>query len=134
MNGLRRHIEFVSVAVEPLPDERRHARVELWRPGRGPGSGDKFVGNAEAPDPLRAAAEATLDALRRAFPEGTKAVQGVNAVQTFEALSATIVGVSVSVYHGGELRLTLGFARVRGYDAATAAARAVLDATNRLLK
>lgn len=129
----RRQIEFASVTVESLPDGRRSTAVELWKAGRSPTSAEKYVGRAEGADPLRAAAEATVDGLRRALPERARPIDTVNGAQVVEVLGATVVCVAVTVHQGGEQRLTFGFSRVRGYDTASAAARAVLDATNRFL-
>lgn len=132
MDSQRRQIEFVTVALEPSPGGLQRAEVQLWRRGRTATSGEKFVGRAEGADALRAAAEATLHALRQARPEAGR-IQQVVGIETIEALGSTLVGASLAAYFGGEPRLLLGFCRVRGYEAPTAAARAVLDAANRFL-
>lgn len=132
VGSARRRLELVNVSVEPLPGGPQLARVHLWRRGPSANSGEKFVGKAEGVDAVRASAEAALDALRQAQPDALR-LENLVSVETFEALGSTLVGASLSAYHGGELRLLMGFCRVRGYEHPVAAARAVLDATNRFL-
>jgi hypothetical protein len=132
MDGQRRLIQLVSAIVEDLPDGLHRARVQLWRRGRSATSGEKYLGTSEAVDALRAAAEATINALRQALPEATR-LERVVSVESLEALGTKLVGVAISGYYGGEARLLQGFFRVRGYETAGATAGAVLDATNRFL-
>ena len=132
VGGARRRIEFVSVAVEPLPGGPQRVRVQLWRRRPTTTSGETFLGSAEGVDAVHASAEATLNALRQALPDAAR-IQNVVSVEMLDALGTTLIGTAISAYHGGELRLLLGFCNMRGSEAPVAAARAVLDATNRFL-
>jgi hypothetical protein len=134
MNGPRRDLQFLGVTVDQRTDGTHRARVELWRRARTNTSGEKFVGNAVAQESRRAVASATLDALRRAHTG--QLVQGLElaAVEILEVFGgAPVIGTALTGNLGENARFLMGFSRVVGYDAATATARAVLDATNRLL-
>lgn len=122
---------MVTVLVEPGADGGHRALVHLWRRGRS-SSGEKYQGTADGPDAVRAAAEATLVALRRALTGATR-VEHLTKIEVFEGLGAQQVGVALSARYRGELLQLQGFCRVRGLELPAAAARAVLDATNRLL-
>lgn len=131
MSGLRRQIQFVHAGIESLFDGTHQANVELWRTGVTT-SGERYVGKAQALDPVRAAALATLAALQRAHPHATQSFELVG-VESLEAFDAPFVSVAMSALWQGKLRLLTGFCRVVAFEQGAATARAVLDATNRLL-
>jgi len=126
-----------SAEVQHLPQgERLRAHVRLERPSRG-----FFLGVAElgervgSPGPvpdLRCSAQAALDALKKAVAATSPATFELHDVETFEAFGSQAVMVRLSVTIEHQTRTLMGFCPVGG-DPPKAAARAVLDATNRLL-
>lgn len=134
LNSPRRDLQFLGVTVEPGADGSQRARVELWRRGRTDTSGEKLVGEAVAQEPRRAVASATLDALRRAHTGPHVEALELISVEILEAFGgAPVIGTALTGAFGENTLFLMGFSRVVGYDASTATARSVLDATNRLL-
>ena len=111
--------------------DKVRARVKLERPSRG-----FYVGTAEAgPElsgDLRCSAHAALDALSQAVGPATPVTFELREVETFNAFGQQAVMVSLTITIEHQSRSLMGFCPV-GDDAPKAAARAVLDATNRLL-
>jgi len=126
--------EFQGVEIQHLPEDRCRARVRLGRK-LSARLQQTYVGVAEGAwsplEELRCTARATLQALERSFQlsEGTLTLLDIKTVESFDC-PAVIVAVDA---HDEQLRQRfVGFCEVRS-DAATAAARSVLNATNRLL-
>ncbi|MBI4500308.1 MAG: hypothetical protein HY700_04015 [Gemmatimonadetes bacterium] len=111
--------------------DRVLARVKLERPSRGFYIGTAELGQAPAGD-LRCSAEAALHALSQAVGHVTPVRFELRDVETFEAFGKEAVMVCLTVTIEHQSRTLMGFCPV-GEDRAKAAARAVLDATNRLL-
>lgn len=110
--------------------DRVSVRVKLERPSRG-----MFVGMAaskELEGDLRCTAEAALSALRQAIGPESPVSFSLQEVETFEAFGKQAVMVKLTVQVKDQERSLLGFAPVQE-DPPKAAARAILDATNRLL-
>ena len=125
-----RAIRFVRAQIDPLPDDRCQALVQVERPGGGVSTGTAQGGTGQA-DELRSVARATADALSQAFEaEGAKV--RVRGVQLVEAFAQTAVIVSMVATQGTRSESLLGICDGAG-DFARAAALAVLNATNRFL-
>lgn len=122
----KREVVFLDLTLKPLGAQHHAALVRLRR------HTSTVVGAGEAPTILRAAAQGTLEALHRMDIVGADTVQ-VLEVETLEAFDTTVVGAALSAYGNGKGRLLMGFSRIHGSAAASAAARAVLAATNRFL-
>ena len=111
--------------------DRVRARVKLERPSHGFYVGTAELGGVPSGD-LRCSAEAALDALSQAVSHVTPVTFDLRDVETFEAFGKEAVMVRLTVTIAHQSRTLMGFCPV-GEDRAKAAARAILDATNRLL-
>lgn len=128
--GASRAIKFVRAQIDPLPDDRCQALVQIERPGFGVSTGTAQGGSGQA-DALRAVARATADALSESYEdEGVKV--RVRGVQQVEAFGQTVVIVSLAATRGADTRSLLGVCDGTG-DLARAAALAVLNGTNRFV-
>jgi hypothetical protein len=105
-------------------------RVKLEAPAHGVEVG-VADGAASLEGELRAAAEATLDALRRAAPlkDGVLSLREVTA---FDAFGKASVMVSIGLEMGAQSRSLIGFSPLAD-DPARATVLAILGATNRLI-
>jgi hypothetical protein len=107
------------------------ARVRLERPGRG-----FYIGAAEISDSrfadLQCAAQATLQALEHAVSDLAVVLFELREAEAFEASGQGVIMVSLTATIGEVNHALVGFSPMIA-DAATSTARAVLDATNRLL-
>jgi hypothetical protein len=130
LDVVSRAIRFVRALVEPLPDDKCRARVEIDRPGRGASTGSA-EGGAGQPDALRAVARATADALTTAFSAEGARVR-VRGVQLQDAFAQTVVIVSLAATQGTRSQSLLGICDGAA-DPVRATALAVLNATNRFL-
>ena len=129
-DGTSRVIKFVRAQIDPLPDDRCQALVQVERVGLGPITGTAQGGSGQA-DELRAVARASADALSEAYEaEGVKV--RIRGVQPVEAFGQTVVIVSLAATRGTEARSLLGVCDATG-DLARATALAVLNGTNRFL-
>lgn len=125
-----RAVKFLRAQIDPLPDHRCQALVQVERVGLGPSTGTAQGGNAQA-EALRAVARATADALSEAYDaEGVKV--RVRGVQLLEAFAQTVVIVSLAATRGADNRSLLGVCDGSG-DLPRATALAVLNGTNRFL-
>ncbi len=125
-----RAIKFIRAQIDPLPDDRCQALVQVERVGLGPTTGTAQGGSNQA-DALRAVARATADALSEAYDtEGVKV--RVRGVQPVEAFGQTVVIVSLAATRGTESRALLGVSDGTA-DPVRATALAVLNGTNRFL-
>jgi len=127
--GMPNRVRFSGAQRVPVEDLCR-IRVRLQSP-----DGTRQVGVADGPDSpdgeLRAAAEATLQALRQAAALKDARLD-LREVSTFDAFDKPAVMVSVSLDMGAQSRTLLGFSPL-GSDPPRAAALAVLSATNRFI-
>ena len=125
---LSRKVRFVKATLDDRGDGSK-ARVELERPGSGP-----YVGTADASgdelDVLRAGAQAAAQAVQQAADSEDARVE-VRDLELVKAVGQTVVIVSVEASLKGETRSLFGVCQVHD-DPATAAAMAVLSATNRV--
>jgi len=129
-DGTSRVIKFVRAQIDPLPDDRCQALVQVERAGLGPTTGTAQGGSGPA-DALRAVARATADALSEAYDdEGVKV--RVRGVQQVEAFGQIVLIVSLAATRGGETRSLLGVCDGPD-DPAKGTALAVLNGTNRFL-
>ncbi len=128
--GASRAIKFVRAQIDPLPDDRCQALVQIERPGVGLSTGTAQGGNGQA-DAVRAVARATADALSESYEvEGVRV--RVRGVQLVEAFGQTVVIVSLAATRGAETRSLLGVCDGTG-DLPRATALAVLNGTNRFV-
>lgn len=130
MHGAARTVRFVRAQIDPLPDDRCQALVQVERVGLGLTTGTAQGGSTPT-DALRTVARATADALSEAYEaEGVKV--RVRGVQQMEAFGQIVVIVSLAATKGTESRSLLGVCDGSD-DAARATALAVLNGTNRFL-
>jgi hypothetical protein len=128
--GAPRPTKFLRAQIDPLPEDRCQALVQLERPGAGVSTGTAQGGSGQA-DALRAVARATADALSESYEdEGVKV--RVRGVQLMEAFGQVVVIVSLAASRGSESRSLLGVCDGSG-DLARATALAVLNGTNRFV-
>lgn len=130
LDDTRDRINFESVSVNRRPDGRYTAEVVLGWSGV-----DKFVGKAERDESetaeLECSAEATIRALEVAVDQKVKfELLGVQAVKQFDVI---LVVVSISSRLDEQEELLTGSCLSRGKPNESAA-RAVLKATNRLVR
>jgi hypothetical protein len=111
--------------------DRVRSRVKLERAGRGFYIGTAEVGESSLAD-VQCAAQATLQALGHAIGDAAPVVLELREAEILHGLGHAIVMVSLTATVQGRNRDMVGFSPLNG-DAATSAARAILDATNRLL-
>jgi hypothetical protein len=128
--GAARAIRFVRAQIDPLPDDRCQAIVQLERPGAEVSTGTAQGGSGQT-DGLRAVARATADALSECY-EGEGVRVRVRGVQVLEAFGQNVVIVSLAASKGAESRSLLGVCDGTG-DLARATALAVLNGTNRFV-
>ena len=126
-NAPRRAVRFVRSQIEPLPDDRCQALVQVERDGVGLTTATALGGTTQA-DTLRAVARATADALSEALGAEVR----VRGVQLLQAFAQTVVVVSMVATQGERSQALLGICDGTD-DLARAAALAVLNATNRFL-
>lgn len=130
MDDLRDRINLESVSVNRRPDGRYIAEVVLGWSG-----GDTFVGKAKRDGSetaeLECSAEATLRALEIAVDQ--KVTFKLLGVQTVKQFDVVLVVVSISTRLDGQEELLTGSCLSRGKPNESAA-RAVLKATNRLVR
>ncbi len=130
-DGKQERVKCGSLSFASLADCRCLASVELERQ-----PGQTTVASAEGPDSgagkLRAAAQATLETVRRSVDASPKAFElvGIKAVTVF-GKAAVIVAVAFR-YDGKEKRM-VGFCVIDDDHPLRAAPLAVLNATNRFL-
>jgi hypothetical protein len=119
-----RNVRFKTATV--LPDG--NVCVELERPGAG-----TYVGMGESTEPglevFRAGADAAAQAVAHAADSPDASVE-VKDLEVVRAVGETLVVVAVSARLKSESHVLIGVCVVRD-DPAHAAARAVLNATNR---
>jgi len=128
--GTSRTIRFVRAHVDPLPDGRCQALVQVERVRLGPTTGTA-QGGSEPTDALRAVARAAADALSEAYDaEGVKI--RIRGVQQLEAFGQIVVIASLAATRGTLTRSLLGICDGTD-DPARATALAVLNGTNRFL-
>ena len=125
-----RAVKFIRAQIDPLPDDRCQALVQVERVGVGLSTGTAQAGRQQA-DALRAVARAAADALSEAYQAEAVKVR-VRGVQPVEAFGQTVVIVSLAATRGAENRSLLGVSDGSD-DAARATALAVLNGTNRFL-
>lgn len=123
-------IRFSGVQRVPVGVGECRIRIRLDAPALGVQVG-VADGTASMEGELRAAAEATLDALRRAAPlkDGSLSLR---EVAPFDAFGKPAVMVSIALEMGAQSRSLIGFSPL-GDDPARATALAILSATNRVL-
>ncbi len=128
-------LRFIGVALESLSEDQFRARVELERPA-GQVWRKAYVGFADGsgePDKLRAAARATLDALRQSVGAGAASgdfqLLGLEPVAVFQS---AVIAVQLSIHYSNETRQLVGFCLVND-NPLRAACLAVLNGTNRFL-
>ncbi len=130
-DGKHQRLKYVGLSFTKRPGSRCHARVELERR-----PGQMTVASAEGPDSgagkLRAAAQATLAAIKRSVDASPKAFElvDIKAVKVFD--QAAVI-VAVVVRYDGKERRTVGFCVIDGRHPFRAAPLAVLNGTNRFL-
>ncbi|MBI2615116.1 MAG: hypothetical protein HYW52_05485 [Gemmatimonadetes bacterium] len=108
-DGASRDIRFLRAQIDPLPDDRCQALVQVERVGLGPTTGTAQGGGGQA-DALRAVARAAADALSEAYDaEGVKV--RVRGVQQVEAFGQIVIIVSLAATRGAETRSLLGGSR-----------------------
>jgi hypothetical protein len=129
LNWIPRRIRLVSAAPNRTSGQGRRFDVKLERP-----NGESFIGKADANDTatndLRAAAEATLEALRGAIGEDAKIE--LRGVLPFSAFGENMIVVGIKVTHQGRTQRLFGLSPVIE-DRGRAAALATLNAANRYL-
>ncbi len=124
-------LKFVGLWFDTLPGCRCRARVELERK-----AGRTTVATAEGPDSgsgkLQAAAQATIEAIKRAVDADTGAFEllGIKPVKVFD-VTAVVVGVGVR--YGRKEQRMVGFCVIDEARPLHAAPFAVLNGTNRFL-
>jgi len=128
--GAPRTIRFVRAQIDPLPEDRCQALVQIERPGVGLSTGTAQGGSGQA-DSLRAVARATADALSESYQADGVRVR-VRGVQVLEAFGQSVVIVSLAASKGAESRSLLGVCD-GGVDLARATALAVLNGSNRFV-
>ncbi len=128
--GAPRPIKFIRAQIDPLPDDRCQALVQIERPGVGLSTGTAQGGSGQA-DALRAVARATADALSESYMEEGVKIR-VRGVQHFDAFGQVVVIVSLAASRGTETRSLLGVCDGTT-DLTRAAALAVLNGTNRFV-
>ncbi|MBI4499530.1 MAG: hypothetical protein HY700_00045 [Gemmatimonadetes bacterium] len=125
---LSRKVRFVKATLH-RDEARSRASVELERPGSG-----SYIGTADGPasdlDDFRAGAQAAAQAVQQAADSEDARVE-VRGLELIKAVGETVVIVSVSASFGKETRALFGVCQVHD-DPASAAAMAVLNATNRV--
>ncbi len=130
-DGTHERLKFVSLSFASPADCSSRARVVLERQ-----PGQITVASAEGPDSgagkLRAAAQATLETVRRSVDAIPKAFElvDIKAVTVFDE-AAVIVAIAIR-YDGKEKR-TVGFCLIDDDHPLRAAPLSVLNATNRFL-
>ena len=125
-------VQFYGAQRIPLTGNKCRVRVRLDL-----SSGGSYVATADGPtgldNELRAASQATLDALRQVVKAKHLPVTFELAeVSAFEAFGKPGVMVSIKAEHKQQLRSLLGFSPLEE-DPARSAAVAILSATNRFL-
>ncbi|MBI4421381.1 MAG: hypothetical protein HY560_11205 [Gemmatimonadetes bacterium] len=128
LNWIPRRVRLVSAAAE-VSTEGKQFNVKLER-----ATGEAIVGEAGAPDSiateLKASAEATVDALRKAI--GQVAEVTLRGVTPVAAFGHDLVLVSIKVVHKGQTHRLFGVCPV-SENRVLAAAGATLNAANRFL-
>lgn len=130
LEWIPRRVRLVSAARNRTSGQGKRFDVKLER-----SNGETFVGNAAAEDTaateLRAAAEATLSALRQAI--GSDADVQLRGVLPFSALGENLIVVGIKVTVNGQTQRLFGLSPIVGEDRGRAAAVATLNAANRYL-
>ncbi len=130
-DGKQERLKFVSLSFASPADCRCRARVVLERQ-----PGQITVASAEGPDSgagkLRAAAQATLETVRRSVDASPKAFElvGIKAVTVF---GEAAVIVAIAFRSDRKEQRMVGFCVIDDDDPPRAAPLAVLNATNRFL-
>ena len=125
---LSRKVRFIKASLVEKGG-RSQAQVELERPGSGAYVGSADVSGDEL-DVLRAGAQAAAQAVQQAADSEDARVE-IRDLELVKAVGQTVVIVSVDASLKGETRSLFGVCQVQD-DPATAAAMAVLSATNRV--
>lgn len=120
-------VVFLDIELTAGAADRHRAVVSLQR-----APGEPVIGAAEDVDQLRAAAQATVNALLQILGASTTSLI-IRRVEPLDTFGTAVVGVAMSGQHEGKTRKLMGFAQVTG-EPAQAAALAVLNATNRFLR
>ncbi len=126
-HGLR--VQFVHLEVESLPSNRCRCSVELGHNGR------TYVGTAEGAGlegELRVAAQAAVDALISVAGTGGATFKLLN-LTTIEVFGTPAVLIALSVHFQEDWLYLVGFSLAEK-DPPQAAAKAVLNGTNRFLE
>lgn len=128
----RRHrvVRFVRAQVDPLPDGRRQALVQVERAEFGVSTGTAVSGSEQG-EVLRAVARAAADAVSESCGEENVAVR-VRGIQVVEAFGQAVVIASLAATHGVRTQMLLGISDGTS-DPVRATALAVLNGTNRFL-
>lgn len=130
-DGKHERLKYVGLSFTKLPGGRCRARVELERR-----AGQTTVASAEGPHSgagkLHAAAQATLEAIKRSVGASPKAFEllDIKPVRVFD--EAAVI-VSVAVRHDGKEKRMVGFCVIDDENPLGAAPLAVLNGTNRFL-
>jgi hypothetical protein len=126
----RQRLRFDDLSLDTAPDG--HCRVEVRLEWRGHHYQTSATGLNTHEGRLRAVAEATLDAQRHSVETVALELSGVKAVRAFDGW---VVIVRVNATAEGRPYRLLGSAACEAEDQVPwCAARAVLDATNRLME
>ncbi len=123
-NGKHERLKYVDLSFTKLPGGRCRARVELERC-----AGQTTVAGAEGPHSgagkLHAAAEATLEAIKRSVDASPKAFELVD-LKPVRVFDEAAVIVSVAVRHDGKEKRMVGFCVIDDENPLEAAPLAVL--------
>lgn len=130
-DGKHERLKYVGLSFTKLPECRCRARVEIERR-----AGQTAVASAEGPHTgagkLRAAAQATLEAIKRSVNASPKAFELVD-IRPVKVFDEAAVIVAVAVRYDGNVRHMVGFCVIDDENPLEAAPLAVLNATNRFL-
>lgn len=129
--GKHERLKYVGLLFTKLPGGRCRARVELERC-----AGETTVASVEGPcsgaGKLRAAAEATLEAIMHSVDANPEAFELVD-IKPVRVFDEAAVIVSVAVRHDGREKRMVGFCVIDDEHPLEAAPLAVLNGTNRFL-
>jgi len=129
LNWVPRRVRLVSAVRNRTSGAGKRFDVRLER-----STGETYIGNSASEDTaandLRAAAEATVSALREAI--GEEADIQLRGVLPLSAMGENLIVVGIKVTHNGETQRLFGLSPVLE-DRGRAAALATLNAANRFL-
>jgi hypothetical protein len=130
-DGKHQRLKYVGLSFTKLSGSRCRARVEIERR-----AGQTTVASAEGPHSgagkLRAAAQATLEAIKRSVDAGPNAFELVD-IKPVRVFDEAAVIVAVTVRYDEKAQHMVGFCVIDDENPLEAAPLAVLNATNRFL-